>query len=67
MSECLAIRRCRVSRWSFCSIFADVSFPGTASQISLAPFSSSSITKTLRTWRYVTQETYECPEDNKDD
>ena len=27
----------------------------------------SSITETLRTWRYVMQETYECPEDNKDD
>jgi hypothetical protein len=27
----------------------------------------SSITETLRTWRYVLQETYESPEDNKDD
>ena len=27
----------------------------------------SSITETLRTWRYVMQETYESPEDNKDD
>ena len=25
------------------------------------------ITETLRTWRYVMQETYEGPEDNKDD
>ena len=27
----------------------------------------SSITETLRTWRYVMQETYESAEDNKDD
>jgi len=27
----------------------------------------SSITETLRTWRYVMQETYESPEDNKDE
>jgi hypothetical protein len=27
----------------------------------------SSITETLRTWRYVMQETYESPEGNKDD
>ena len=27
----------------------------------------SSITETLRTWRYVMQETYECPENDKDD
>jgi hypothetical protein len=27
----------------------------------------SSITETLRTWRYVMQETYESPEDNKGD
>ena len=27
----------------------------------------SSITETLRTWRYVMHETYEGPEDNKDD
>ena len=27
----------------------------------------SSIAETLRTWRYVMQGTYECPEDNKDD
>jgi hypothetical protein len=27
----------------------------------------SSITETLRTWRYVMRETYESPEDNKGD
>ena len=27
----------------------------------------SSITETLRTWRYVMQETYEGPEESKDD
>jgi hypothetical protein len=27
----------------------------------------SSITETLRTWRYVTHETYESPETDKDD
>ena len=27
----------------------------------------SSITETLRTWRYVMQETYESPEESKDD
>jgi hypothetical protein len=27
----------------------------------------SSITETLRTWRYVMQETYESPEENKED
>ena len=27
----------------------------------------SSITETLRTWRYVMRETYESPEENKED